>query len=66
MIVAFISLLKEDYAKENDDYIIDGNRLQVKKNIKNTNLTDLYFIVWLNVTKTKHLYLKLSKKFKIF
>ena len=43
-IVAFISLLKEDYAKENDDYIIDGNRLQVKKEyLKNTNLTDLYF-----------------------
>lgn len=43
-IVAFISLLKEDYAKVNDDYIIDGNRLQVKKEyLKNTNLTDLYF-----------------------
>lgn len=43
-IVAFISLLKEDYAKENDDYIIDENRLQVKKEyLKNTNLTDLYF-----------------------
>ena len=43
-IVAFIYLLKEDHAKENDDYIIDGNRLQVKKEyLKNTNLTNLYF-----------------------
>ena len=43
-IVAFIYLLKEDHAKENDDYIIDGNKLQVKKEyLKNTNLTNLYF-----------------------
>jgi len=43
-IVAFIYLLKEDHAKENDDYIIDGNRLQVKKEyLKNTNLTNIYF-----------------------
>lgn len=43
-IVAFIYLLKEDHAKENDDYIITGNKLQVKKEyLKNANLTDLYF-----------------------
>lgn len=43
-IVAFIYLLKEDHAKENDDYIITGNKLQVKKEyLKNANLIDLYF-----------------------
>ena len=37
-IVAFIYLLKEDHAKENDDYIIDGNRLQVKKEYLKNNI----------------------------
>ena len=41
-IVEFIYLLKEDHAKENDDYIIDGNRLQVKKEyLKNNSQNDI-------------------------
>lgn len=43
-ITAFVFLLKEDHAKENDDYFIDGNKLKVKiEYLKNANLTDLYF-----------------------
>ena len=43
-ITAIVYLLKEDHAKENDDYFIDGNKLKVKiEYLKNANLTDLYF-----------------------